>query len=192
MAGDLKYGNTLVSSRKDMTLTFAKFVKGLDGKSVEENLNEIKDVLGNIQGGDHSSAYDDDFLFVKDFALIQSVEGLTGQERYDRIMLLLNIWLAAITFDQNKDTKFIGRCKLRCDGVNIECYNYVCDWGNHIGVQQLMGAVCIDSNNKVRTDTEYNILFRVHRADEWGEWASFSYNQCANTPITNAEIDNLF
>ena len=56
MAGELKYGNTLVSSRKDMTLTFAKFVKGLDGKSVEENLNEIKDVLGNIQGGDHSSA----------------------------------------------------------------------------------------------------------------------------------------
>lgn len=47
MAGELKYGNTLVSSRKDMTLTFARFVKGLDGRSVEDNLLAIKDQLDN-------------------------------------------------------------------------------------------------------------------------------------------------
>lgn len=47
MAGELKYGNTLVSSRKDRTLTCAKFVKGLDGKSVEDNLLAIKDQLDN-------------------------------------------------------------------------------------------------------------------------------------------------
>lgn len=47
MAGELKYGNTLVSSRKDRTLTHAKFVKGLDGRSVEDNLLAIKDQLDN-------------------------------------------------------------------------------------------------------------------------------------------------
>lgn len=47
MAGELKYGNTLVSSRKDRTLTYSKFVKGLDGKSVEDNLLAIKDQLDN-------------------------------------------------------------------------------------------------------------------------------------------------
>lgn len=47
MAGELKYGNTLVSSRKDRTLTYSKFVKGLDGKSVEDNLLALKDQLDN-------------------------------------------------------------------------------------------------------------------------------------------------
>ena len=47
MAGELKYGNTLVSSRKDSTLTYAKFVKGLDGRSVEDNLLALKDQLDN-------------------------------------------------------------------------------------------------------------------------------------------------
>lgn len=47
MAGELKYGNTLVSSRKDRTLTYAKFVKGLDEKSVEDNLLALKDQLDN-------------------------------------------------------------------------------------------------------------------------------------------------
>lgn len=47
MAGELKYGNTLVSSRKDRTLTYSKFVKGLDGRSVEDNLLALKDQLDN-------------------------------------------------------------------------------------------------------------------------------------------------
>ena len=47
MAGELKYGNTLVSSRKDRTLTYAKLVKGLDGRSVEDNLLALKDQLDN-------------------------------------------------------------------------------------------------------------------------------------------------
>lgn len=47
MAGELKYGNTLVSSRKDRTLTYAKFVKGLDDRSVEDNLLALKDQLDN-------------------------------------------------------------------------------------------------------------------------------------------------
>lgn len=49
MAGELKYGNTLVSSRKDRTLTYAKFVKGLDEKSVEDNLLALKDQLNNTE-----------------------------------------------------------------------------------------------------------------------------------------------
>ena len=47
MAGELKYGNTLLSSRKDRTLTYAKFVTGLDGRSVEDNLLALKDQLDN-------------------------------------------------------------------------------------------------------------------------------------------------
>ena len=47
MAGELKYGNSRVSSRKDRTLTYAKFVKGLDGNSVEDNLLALKDQLDN-------------------------------------------------------------------------------------------------------------------------------------------------
>ena len=47
MAGELKYGNTLGSSRKDRALTYAKFVKGLDGRSVEDNLLALKDQLDN-------------------------------------------------------------------------------------------------------------------------------------------------
>ena len=47
MAGELKYGNTLVSSRKDRTLTYAKFVKGLNDRSVEDNLLALKDQLDN-------------------------------------------------------------------------------------------------------------------------------------------------
>ena len=49
MAGELKYGNTLVSSRKDRNLTYAKFVKGLDGRSVEDNLLALKDQLDNTE-----------------------------------------------------------------------------------------------------------------------------------------------
>lgn len=40
MAGEVKYGNTLISSRKDETLTYARYVKDLQsGKSVEELLH---------------------------------------------------------------------------------------------------------------------------------------------------------
>lgn len=43
MAGEVKYGNILISSRKDETLTYAKYIKDLkSGKSVEEILEELK------------------------------------------------------------------------------------------------------------------------------------------------------
>lgn len=43
MAGEVKYGNILISSRKDETLTYAKYIKDLkSGKNVEEILEELK------------------------------------------------------------------------------------------------------------------------------------------------------
>lgn len=43
MAGEVKYGNTLVSSRKDETLTYARYVKDLkSGKNVEEVLEDLR------------------------------------------------------------------------------------------------------------------------------------------------------
>lgn len=43
MAEEVKYGNILVSSRKDETLTYARYVKDLkSGKNVEEILEELR------------------------------------------------------------------------------------------------------------------------------------------------------
>ena len=49
MAGEVKYGNTLISSRKDGTLTYARYVKDLQsGKSVEELLQELRSANATI------------------------------------------------------------------------------------------------------------------------------------------------
>lgn len=203
MAGELKYGNTLVSSRKDETLTYSKYVKGLEsGKSVEEELKELAARIDQIPQDNHDSAYHCSYLAVPDFALDDSVSQLTGQARYEAVKNLGNAWFDEITFNVETDPKYIGRCKLFWDGVNIECYNYVCSWAEQTGVQQLTGSVKIGDDGRVDMSNTHSILYRTYENGEWSEWHSYSIktivklaqqaDQYASTPIDNEEIDRLF
>lgn len=203
MAGELKYGNTLVSSRKDETLTYSKYVKGLEsGKSVEEELSDLQSKIDQIPQDNHDSAYHCSYLSVPDFALDESVSQLAGNDRYQAVKNLGNAWLDGITFDMQTDVKYIGRCKLFWDGVNIECYNYVCSWADRTGVQQMTGAVKIGDDGRVDTSTTHNVLYRTYKDGQWSAWKSYNMKSLArllqqadvyaNSPIQNEEIDKLF
>lgn len=55
MAGEVKYGNSLVSSRKDGVLTYAKYIKDLkSGKDLESLLEELRN---NIPETDESGKF---------------------------------------------------------------------------------------------------------------------------------------
>lgn len=203
MAGELKYGNTLVSSRRDETLTYSKYVKGLEsGKSVEEELSELRGKIEQMPQNNHDSAYHCSYLAVPDFALDESVSQLVGNDRYQAVKNLGNAWLDGITFDMQTDVKYIGRCKLFWDGVNIECYNYVCSWADQTGVQQLTGAVRIGDDGKAEVSTMQNVLFRTYQDGVWSAWQSYNTEYLAkltqqadvyaNSPIGSEEIDKLF
>lgn len=49
MAGEVKYGNTLISSRKDSILSYAKYIYDIkSGKNVEEVLEELKQSVKSV------------------------------------------------------------------------------------------------------------------------------------------------
>lgn len=49
MAGEVKYGNTLISSRKDGILSYAKYIRDLkSGKNVEEVLEELRQTIRTV------------------------------------------------------------------------------------------------------------------------------------------------
>ena len=158
-----------------------------------EDLKNLKNLVADyIQKNSHTNAQTEDFLYVEDFSQSASIKNLTGTKRYTAVVKALNAWLDNISFVAGTDDKYIGRCKLGCDGVNVECYNYVCSWADNIGVQQIMGAASIGEDGKVNYGTGHNILFRLHENGEWGQWASYALKDIVSVPISNEEIDKLF
>lgn len=73
MAGEVKYGNTLVSSRKDGVLTYAKYVKDLkSGQSVQEVLGDFRDSLEDMER--LSSGLDNAFKAIGEISAITESE----------------------------------------------------------------------------------------------------------------------
>lgn len=158
----------------------------------EDLVNLTKLVADYIQKNSHTNAQTEDYLYVEDFSQSASIKNLTGTKRHTAVEQALNAWLDKISFVAGTDDKYIGRCKLGCDGVNVECYNYVCSWADNIGVQQIMGAASIREDGNVNYGTGHNILFRIHENGEWGQWASYALKDIVSVPISNEEIDKMF
>lgn len=178
---------------------------GLVGRFLKDMVEKLQEVLqvdelaelkkrvdAYIQANSHTKAYAEDFLYVEDFAHRASIKDLVGTQRHAAVEKALNTWLDGITFTAGSDEMYMGRCKLICDGVNVECYNYVCSWADNIGIQQIMGAAAVGTNGKVNYGSEHNILFRTREKGTWGAWASYALRDMVNTPITDEEINKLF
>lgn len=179
---------TQVMSQKAITDKLAEKVSTSDFNvelSKKANITDIEK---------HDNAYTEDYLNVPDFSKDKSIASLTGQERTDAIRALGNSWLDAITFNLDTDAKYIGRCKTGWDGINVECYNYICSWADHIGVQQLTGAVRIDDDGKVApTTTTQNVLFRTYKDKAWGAWQSYDADLLADPArrISDINVNDL-
>ena len=178
---------------------------GLVGQFLKDMVEKLQEVLqvdelaelkkrvdAYILANSHTNAQTEDYLYVEDFSQIASIKNLTGTKRHTAVEKALNAWLDKISFVAGTDDKYIGRCKLGCDGVNVECYNYVCSWADNIGVQQIMGAASIGDDGNVNYGTGHNILFRIHENGEWGQWASYALKDIVCVPISNEEIDKMF
>lgn len=189
---EVRYNNTLVSGRADETLTYSRYVKGLEtGKSVEAELSELRSEISGISAGDkHDNAFDGDYLYVEDFA--KGAEDLSGTSRYDAVKQNLNDWLEDVEFNINTDQRYMGRCKLTCDGVNIECYNYILGWASQSGCQMLQGMVSVDSEGQIDYDsTSVNILYRYHTDAAWGKWMLLD-NSMQRLSVGTDELDGQY
>lgn len=174
---------TQVMSQKAITDKLAEKV------SISDFNTELNKKANTSDIEKHDSAYNNDYLAVPDFASDKSIASLTGQERFNAISALMNTWLDNIAFNVETDSKYMGRCKLFCDGMNIECYNYICSWESHTGVQQLTGAVHINSSGKVESATMQNTLFRTHKNDVWSPWQSYEAEQLADPARRISDIN---
>lgn len=160
--------------------------------SLEKLSDDVINILSSVSQG-HSNAYINDYLFVEDFALDPSIKDLEAEDRHIESIKALNKWLDAIEFNINTDIKYIGRCKLKCNGVNIECYNYIYSWGNQTGIQQISGPVKISSSNTIEIVPDYSILYRIYNNGKWENWRSYSSesSESVSTKIVTIELKDL-
>ena len=120
----------------------------------------------------HTNAYTDDFLAIDDFALDPSIKNLTGANRQNAIANALNAWLNNVMFENTEnEIKKLGRCRLLCDGINLECYNYIISFDNKSGIQTISGPCDLTSDNKIiHTSLTYNQIYRTRENGNWNNW----------------------
>ena len=137
----------------------------------------------------HENAYTDDFLAIDDFAKADSIKDLTGTNRQNAVRDALNKWLDNVAFTNTEDEiKKLGRCRLFCDGINIECYNYIVGFDGPNGIQTVSGPCDLMVNNKINyVSLEYNQIYRTKHDGVWGNWKKASNSII----LSQDELDNL-
>ena len=138
----------------------------------DANGNWLKENLIENFKPSHTNAYTDDFLAIDDFALDPSIKNLTGANRQNAIANALNAWLNNVMFENTEnEIKKLGRCRLLCDGINLECYNYIISFGNKSGIQTISGPCDLTSDNKIiHTSLTYNQIYRTRENGNWNNW----------------------
>ena len=157
----------------------------------DANNNWAKSVLISNFEVRHENAYTDDFLYVEDFALDEAIKDLPeGEIRQNAVRNALNTWLDAVAFSSSEDEiKKLGRCRLFCDGVNLECYNYIVGFASNTGIQTVSGPCNLTTDNRVNHSSvlTFNQVYRTKQNGVWGNWeiaSDFIF-------LTESELDNL-
>lgn len=97
----------------------------------------------------------------------------TGENRGTEILAAFNKWLDEIEFKATSDaSKYLGCCKIGCDGRNGEVFHYVISYADNIGCQVLKGTFAVNSSDKkkVTYGGTYSELTRRREGDTWTDW----------------------
>lgn len=151
--------------------------------------SDVTDIQAYVTANSHSSAYDEDYLEVTDFAACDCVKELTGSERGAAVIGMLNVWLDNVKFELSTQQKYMGRCKLHADGVDIECYNFVKDWASNAGSQMVFGSVDLSDEGKVIIRGTFRILVREYSGGAWGRWEQYGTDF---EEITPEQVDEIW
>lgn len=152
--------------------------------------SDVTDIQAYVTANSHTSAYNEDYLEVSDFSTCDCVMGLTGSERGAAVIRMLNLWLDNVKFDLSTQQKYMGRCKLHADGVDIECYNFVKDWASCAGSQMVFGSVDLSDEGRVVIRGTFRTLVREYSDGAWGEWEQYGSDFEEITPEKVEEIWN--
>lgn len=167
---DLTEVNKAISSETtariaaDKSLQDAITREASDRKTADDTLQAHID---NISG----HAYNGAFLKVEDFS--DGVNpAISESDRRAVIASNCKEWLDGVKFNGDDWRRTGGRCKLAFDGANFECYNFELFVSGNIGLQVVVGAVNYDPayDTIVTNNGTFNVLYRRHTADGWGEW----------------------
>lgn len=167
---DLTEVNKAISSENtariaaDKSLQDAITREASDRKTADDTLQAHID---NISG----HAYNGAFLKVEDFS--DGVNpAISESDRRAVIASNCKEWLDGVKFNGDDWRRTGGRCKLAFDGANFECYNFELFVSGNIGLQVVVGAVNYDPayDTIVTNNGTFNVLYRRHTADGWGEW----------------------
>lgn len=148
----------------DKSLQDAITREASDRKTADDTLQAHID---NISG----HAYNGAFLKVEDFS--DGVNpAISESDRRAVIASNCKEWLDGVKFNGDDWRRTGGRCKLAFDGANFECYNFELFVSGNIGLQVVVGAVNYDPayDTIVTNNGTFNVLYRRHTADGWGEW----------------------
>lgn len=120
--------------------------------------------------GEHasSSAYYHGFVTVPDFATGVTS---TGTTRVNEINEAFKKWLDGVMF-KTDNAKYLGLCKIKCDGCNGEVQNIVTSFATDSGVQVVRGVFSFDGediNYKAQGDV-YTAAFRLKVGGNWAPW----------------------
>lgn len=124
--------------------------------------------------GEHtsSSAYYHGFVTVPDFATGVTSTGLT---RVNEINEAFKKWLDGVMF-KTDNAKYLGLCKIKCDGCNGEVQNIVTSFATDSGVQVVRGVFSFDGEDisyKAQGDV-YTAAFRLKVGGNWAPWNKYS------------------
>lgn len=123
-----------------------------------------------------SSAYKDAFINIPDFreSIPSTVDTATFKAR---LLANLNTWLDGRHFLLTEDNqKYIGVCRIWCDGRNGIVLHHVLSYAADRGLQVIMGewAIADDGTLKYGDNGKFSILYRERVSGSWGAWNNIS------------------
>lgn len=164
--------NDLESSLKECIETEASERKASVVQDLGTETDKVisQNAVTELLKGEHasSSAYYHGFVTVPDFATGITSTGLT---RVNEINDAFKTWLDGVMF-KTDNAKYLGLCKIKCDGCNGEVQNIVTSFATDSGVQVVRGVFSFDGediNYKAQGDV-YTAAFRLKVGGNWAPW----------------------
>lgn len=85
------------------------------------------------------------------------------------------------------DQKYMGRCRAKVSGVNVEVYQFVNNFGQSDYTQVIFGNVSAGDNGQVKfTPSNFNIMHRRHKDGAWSAWQRIN-----DHPLATSSLDGL-
>ena len=85
------------------------------------------------------------------------------------------------------DQKYMGRCRAKVSGVNVEVYQFVNNFGQSDYTQVIFGNVSAGDNGQVNfTPSNFNIMHRRHKDGAWSAWQRIN-----DHPLATSSLDGL-